>query len=324
MASPSACPGLSADAPPFVPLPPHLLPTLASVFVGYVPPLPGLLPPPLALQPCPFMSPLPPPISVGNPFSALPPPPVFPCPVRGPPPPPGFVANPFPGVPPPLGLPCPVQGMTPPPSFPGPFLGPPPPPGSPVTAPSACGFTQGPGVGQPPFMPMPHDMVARPAAPRANTPPAGTWHAASGKARPKPMAPRHLRAAAKRAVALGVVTVGDESHVAALASEPSPRSVLVAATPTPPGSPPVLPAAFPYPVPTPESPPAPAGHAVATERRRRRSGRPAGAQPDQPRRHAKQAPGRGGRRSCQRPRRWFSPESSLTTLMIRNIPNAFT
>ncbi|CAN6175107.1 unnamed protein product [Urochloa humidicola] len=215
-------------------------------------------------------------------------------------------------------------------------------------------FPPGPCVGMPPTGWAPVTLVAgsmpaspaaaAPVAPQPQLPPSTTAapHQGRGRrgrrqhfgARPLPrldVPPRMQRAAAARAAVHSPSLCSGPKGEPAPAKEASPRSVLVHMRISPPDTPPALPPSFPYPELGSPSPPASApspaysvpvpgagSQAVAAAPRRRRGERA-------PRRPRRAAAGGGERRSDPKPRRVFDPSSgnSNTSLMIRNIPNAF-
>ncbi|CAD6224110.1 unnamed protein product [Miscanthus lutarioriparius] len=225
-----------------------------------------------------------------------------------------------PWIPPP-----PVPGFTtyicmappplPPPEFlPWPPLAPPPPPpcwGIPQAAcvPGVRGPFHG-GVVPHGAMPM---MTPSRSAPSAR--PRGHLKDSAGM--------RRAAGPAAAAASYGVKAAADAKDAAAT-NQPSPRSVLAVAAPSPPISPTTsLPSSFPYQLVLPAPPPAsaaapsPAEGSVAVrppQRRGRRLRGPSRARPAS----------RVLVRRTVKPRRLFDPTSERTSLMIRNIPNDFT
>ncbi|XP_066394708.1 protein MEI2-like 6 [Miscanthus floridulus] len=231
-----------------------------------------------------------------------------------------------PWIPPP-----PVPGFTayicmappPPPEFlPWPPLAPPPPPPCWSVPQAPCV----PGM-QEPFhgcvVPVPHGAMAMAMTPSGPAP--GAWP------RRHPKAKRMQRVAgpapAANAASCGVKAAGDAKEAAT--NQPSPRSVLAVAAPSPPISPTTsLPTSFPYQLVLPAPPTAKAGFDSAA------------APPPAEGSVAVRPPQRRGRllrgprrarpasrvlvRRTVKPRRLFDPSSERTSLMIRNIPNDFT
>ncbi|TVU10144.1 hypothetical protein EJB05_43655, partial [Eragrostis curvula] len=299
---------LSPSAPAYVP---QASVVHAPVLECYLQAPPVELLPPSGV-PCPFPGPPPPPPLFASPFQPLLPSPVFARPFQGPPPPPVF-ACPFQAPPPDplvfsgppfMGLPPPVLGMAPPPPM---AL-----PAAPMPAPAS---------------PLPR-LAAEPKA-GVDKPPsgsAGTWRVASGRRRPKPLLPPR-----QRAPACGRAAAADGCHGGAkeeTANQPSPRSVLTEAGTSPPDSPPVaLPSKFPFPPQGPPPPPAAVTRRDGAKQQphNRRDAATGSKQPVAPRSPQQAAPGKSGARGRNRaPRRLFNPACTLTTLMVRNIPNGFS
>ncbi|XP_066396323.1 protein MEI2-like 6 [Miscanthus floridulus] len=165
----------------------------------------------------------------------------------------------------------------------------------------------------PPPLPPPEFLPWPPLAPPPPPPCWGIPQAACDSA-----GMRRAAGPAAAAASYGVKAAADAKDAAAT-NQPSPRSVLAVAAPSPPISPTTsLPTSFPYQLVLPAPPPASAAAPSPTEgsvavrppqRRGPRRARPAS---------------RVAVRRTVKPRRLFDPTSERTSLMIRNIPNDFT
>ncbi|KAG0544589.1 hypothetical protein BDA96_02G288700 [Sorghum bicolor] len=223
--------------------------------------------------------------------------------------------------------------MPPPPLpefLPWPHLGAPPPP--PPPPPPCWSLPQVACVpGMPTQAPPPADVV--PHGAMAMAPPSG--QAPGSWPRRHPKAPRKQRVAGPAPAATAVASCGVKSAAdakeAAATNQPSPRSVLAVAVPSPPISPTTsLPTSFPYQLVLPTAPPADAAGVAYTAAPSHAEGSVAIIRPPQRPRRRPRGPrrarpaSRAHVRHAVKPRRLFDPNSERTSLMIRNIPNDFT